>query len=928
MLLILFTVAVVFTGFSEGSGVLPDGPLNASVGGTVMFRTNVAPTEKPFLLVSWMFGDSEKLIINSLPTENSSAPEYKDRITLFRFTGSLELGDLKLSDSGKYSVLIAEIDGNEERGSTWLDIYAPVSSVTVVPQTTDLVEFNSSVRLSCSSSGSSLSFLWMNSSSELTASDRVQITDGGSNLTIINVTRYDQGPVSCQVSNPVSNATSEPVKLSISYGPENIQLNVSLSKEHYEEGSDISLSCSAESKPSAEFMWFLDGNLLPDFGPELRLMNIKTNQSGNYSCQAFNSKTLRYQTSQPLSVFVLERISSVTVVPPTTDLVEFNSSVRLSCSSSGSSLSFLWMNSSSELTASDRVQITDGGSTLTIINVTRYDQGPYTCNVSNPISNATSEPVNIFVNYGPENIQLNVSLSKEHYEEGSDISLSCSAESKPSAEFIWFLDGNLLPDSGPELRLMDVQTSQSGNYSCQAFNSKTLRYQTSQTSSVSVIARISNVVLKSDTKDLLEFSSSVSLFCSSSGSSPSFIWMNSSSDLTANNRVQINTTDGGSTLTIINVTRYDQGPYSCHVSNPISAAISDPVNLFISYGPEKVELTVSPPRQNFEEGSDIVLSCSADSRPAATFRWFLNQRLLPDLGPELRLMNVKMNQSGNYSCQAFNNKTQIYEASHSSVISVYEGSSGLSGDIIAIIVIVCLVLVAGVGVGYCVYRNKKHGKESSSRNIFTITGGKRQKKAANASEELNYADLKFSKNKKGTTNPVELEDTLTNYAEVKVNNRPAASSSSTNNQEQNYVNIRLPENNRGMTAQGELQNASSNYAQTRVNNTKPLQPPPLPPTYGAHVQRGKRPAPQPRVFAQTSPQNLNYADPEFPENQNERAVQVEVKITSTNYAPVRENSSRPPAPPPPTYKAHMQRENIPPPPAVSAQVYAQVSQRR
>ncbi|CAK6984910.1 carcinoembryonic antigen-related cell adhesion molecule 1, partial [Scomber scombrus] len=88
-------------------------------------------------------------------------------------------------------------------------------------------------------------------------------------------------------------------------GPENIRLKLSPSEDHYMEGSTIRLSCSADSRPTAQFQWFLNGDLLSDTGPELTLMNIQMSQSGNYSCQAFNSKTLRYQTSQPSAITVL-----------------------------------------------------------------------------------------------------------------------------------------------------------------------------------------------------------------------------------------------------------------------------------------------------------------------------------------------------------------------------------------------------------------------------------------------------------------------------------------------------------------------------------------------------------------------------------------------------------------------------------------------
>ncbi|CAB1333919.1 unnamed protein product, partial [Coregonus sp. 'balchen'] len=445
----------------------------------------------------------------------------------------LELMNLVLTDSGQYTVSVDE--------NTKLEVY-------------DLVEFNSSVSLSCSSSGSSpFSYRWLNGSSEVTASDGVQFGDGGCILTIDSVIRYDKVLFMCIVSNNINRYCAGLGVLPP--GPVNGTLGGNVIFKTTINPTTISTIIWTFGDPPVSIVDFLisEGPVtgvgyvgrisLDNSTGSLELRKLTLNDNGTYRVSLRKAGVIQVGNT---SLNVYETISNVTLRANVIDLVELKDTAIFTCSvSSGSSpLSYHWLNGSSEVTARYGIQLGDGGRTLTIANVTQYDQGPYRCIVANPVSSEPSQNLTLTISYGPENTRMKVTPLDVLYGSGSNLTLSCSAESSPPSQFQWALNGTLLYNIGPELSLENIQASQS--------------------------EPISGAIITTSPNPPIIEGNSVTLTCDASGSIISREWMKDGQLLSAGGNMIIS--EDKRVLSINPVKRTDSGEYLCRVSNPISTA--------------------------------------------------------------------------------------------------------------------------------------------------------------------------------------------------------------------------------------------------------------------------------------------------------------------------------------------------------------------
>ncbi|CAL8294250.1 unnamed protein product [Lota lota] len=465
--------------------------------------------------------------------------------------------------------------------------------------------------------------------------------------------------------------------LSVPDAPKTPSVTVSPSGE-IEEGSSVTLSCSSDANPAANYTWFkvnTDGSSRAmNQRQQLIFRNILSSDSGQYRCDARNELGTKSKLIT-INVKYAPKTPSVTVSP--SGEIEVGSSVTLSCSSDANpAANYTWFKVNTD--GSSRVMNQE--QQLDFSYILSSDSGQYLCEARNELG-TRSKMTTINVKYAPKTPSVTVSPSGG-IEEGSSVTLSCSSDANPAAKYTWFK-----VNTGRSSRVMNqrqqlvfsyILSSDSGQYCCEARNELGTK---KELITIKVKYGPKHTSVYSSLSGEMEEGSSVTLSCSSDANpAANYTWFKNNQPLVWK---------PSQPYTFPSVRPEDRGTYHCHAQNKYGHLSSNSLFMDVEYAPKTPSVTVSPSGE-IEEGSSVTLSCSSDANPAAKYTWFkVNTGRSSRVMSQLVFSYILSSNSGQYRCDARNKlgtKSKLitinvkYGPKHTSVYSslsgeIEEGSS-------------------------------------------------------------------------------------------------------------------------------------------------------------------------------------------------------------------------------------------------------------
>ncbi|XP_055521759.1 carcinoembryonic antigen-related cell adhesion molecule 5-like [Leucoraja erinacea] len=216
------------------------------------------------------------------------------------------------------------------------------------------------------------------------------------------------------------------------------------------------------------------------------------------------------------------------------------------------------------------------------------------------------------------------------------------------------------------LTLRSVNESDNGVYTVN-LNAVGSVAQATATIKLQALEPVSQPVITSNDARPVEYTDTVTLQCVAVGTDVSYAWSMNGLTLSPSDRLVLS--NGNRTLIINGVLRSDK-EFTCTGSNPLNTNTSDPFLLDVSYGPESVNISVSPEQAIHTSGTNVSLTCAAVSNPAPEYQWLFNG-LLRQRGRQLVIAALGFYDMGRYTCKVFNSVTGRSNST-SRIITVFE----------------------------------------------------------------------------------------------------------------------------------------------------------------------------------------------------------------------------------------------------------------
>uniref|UniRef100_A0AAR2LD54 Contactin 2 n=1 Tax=Pygocentrus nattereri TaxID=42514 RepID=A0AAR2LD54_PYGNA len=426
--------------------------------GAGTFLACQAPAHYPALSYRW--------ILNEFP---SFVQPDGGRWFVSQVTGNLYLANARANDTGSYFCLTTinmdistkstfskaiqltvQPDANPRKSAPNIRVRFPSETYALAGHTT---------QLECFAYGNPTPKLrWRKVDGVLPS--KVGASADGPILTIPDLSFDDEGMYECEAYSSEGRDTHQG-RVSVQAQPEWLQV---MSDSEVEISSELHWSCVAAGKPRLIIRWLRNG---------MPLGTQVSHDSGMYQCVAENKHGTIYSNAE-LRVQVQApdfRLNPVRKLVPAAR----GGQVKMECKPRAAPKPTLfWSRGTELLTNSSRVTVTPDG-VLWIYNISRADEGKYTCFAENYLGKANSTG-HLSVR---DATKIKLAPSNADINQGENVTLQCHASHDPTMDltFTWSLNGVLLDLEEPnghyhqtigDLAIVNAQLSQAGIYTCSA----------------------------------------------------------------------------------------------------------------------------------------------------------------------------------------------------------------------------------------------------------------------------------------------------------------------------------------------------------------------------------------------------------------------------------------------------------------------------